>query len=42
MTSRTDKRQMFLDALNATGKSEVTLDDIRNIVTTNKIGRAHV
>jgi len=32
MTSRTDKRQAFIDAVLATGKSEVTRDDIRDII----------
>lgn len=32
MTSRSEKRQLFLDAIIATGKSEVNTDDIRDIV----------
>jgi len=32
MTSRANKRQIFIDALVATGKSEVTRDDVRVIV----------
>lgn len=32
MTSRSDKRQAFIDAVLATGKSEVTRDDIRDII----------
>ena len=32
MTSRADKRQAFIDAVLATGKSEVTRDDIRDII----------
>ena len=31
MTSRAEKRQMFVDALIATGKSEVSLDEIRDL-----------
>jgi hypothetical protein len=31
MTSRSDKRQLFLDALIATGKAEVSLDEIRDL-----------
>jgi len=33
MASRSEKRQAFLDALIATGKSQVSTDDIREIVT---------
>jgi hypothetical protein len=32
MTSRAEKRQLFLDAIIATGKSEIDTDDIRDIV----------
>jgi hypothetical protein len=32
MTSRADKRQAFIDAVLATGKPEVTRDDIRDII----------
>ena len=31
MTSRSEKRQLFLDALIATGKSQVSLDEIREL-----------
>ena len=37
MANRSDKRQFFIDALVATGKSEVSVDDIRSIVETSGI-----
>jgi len=33
MTSRSDKRQVFLDAILATGKSTVTIDEVKDIAT---------
>jgi hypothetical protein len=33
MTSRADKRQAFLDAIIATGKSEVTLSEVKDIAS---------